>query len=69
MGFLQAYRMALKSILSNKMRAFLTMLGVIIGVGAVIAAVSFALGSTKSITDQIQGMGTNLISNFYYRTK
>ena len=61
MGFIQAYRMALKSILSNKMRAFLTMLGVIIGVGAVIAAVSFALGSTKSITDQIQGMGTNLI--------
>jgi putative ABC transport system permease protein len=61
-GFIQAYKMALKSILSNKMRAFLTMLGVIIGVGAVIAAVSFALGSTKSITDQIQGMGTNLIS-------
>lgn len=62
MGFIQAYKMAIKSILSNKMRAFLTMLGVIIGVGAVIAAVSFALGSTKSITDQIQGMGTNLIS-------
>ena len=61
MGIFQAYKMALKSILSNKMRAFLTMLGVIIGVGAVIAAVSFALGSTKSITDRIQSMGTNLI--------
>lgn len=53
--------MALKSILGNKIRALLTMLGVIIGVGAVIAAVSLALGSTKSITDSIQGLGTNLI--------
>ncbi len=62
MGFVQAFRMAIKSILSNKVRAFLTMLGVIIGVGAVIAAVAFAKGSTKSITDQIQGMGTNLVT-------
>jgi len=61
MGFIQAYKIAIKSILSNKVRAFLTMLGVIIGVGAVIAAVAFAQGSTKSITDSIQGMGTNLI--------
>ncbi|MCX7746784.1 MAG: ABC transporter permease [Clostridia bacterium] len=61
MGVFQAYKMAIKSILSNKVRAFLTMLGVIIGVGAVIAAVAFAQGSTKSITDSIQGLGTNLI--------
>ncbi len=61
MGFIQAYRMAIKSIISNKIRAFLTMLGVIIGVGAVIAAVAFAQGSTKSMTDQIQSLGTNLI--------
>ncbi len=61
MGFLQAYKMAVKSIRSNKVRSFLTMLGVIIGVGSVIAAVGFAQGSTKSITDTIQGMGTNLI--------
>lgn len=61
MGFVQAYKMAIKSILSNKMRSFLTMLGVIIGVGAVIAAVAFAQGSTSSITQRIQGMGTNLI--------
>lgn len=61
MGIFQAYRMALKSVLSNKVRAFLTMLGVIIGVGAVIAAVAFAQGSTKSITDSLQGLGTNLI--------
>lgn len=61
MGFIQAYKMAIKSILSNKVRSFLTMLGVIIGVGSVISAVAFAQGSTKGITDRIQGLGTNLI--------
>ncbi|AEY65348.1 ABC transporter permease [Clostridium sp. BNL1100] len=62
MGFFQAYKMALKSIASNKVRSFLTMLGVIIGVGSVITAVAFAQGSTKSITDSIEGLGSNLIS-------
>lgn len=62
MGFFQAYKMALKSIASNKVRAFLTMLGVIIGVGSVITAVAFAQGSTKSITDSIEGLGSNLIT-------
>lgn len=61
MGFIQAYKMAVKSIVSNKARSFLTMLGVIIGVGAVIAAVGFAKGSTKGVTDTIEGLGTNLI--------
>jgi putative ABC transport system permease protein len=60
-GILQAYKMAIKSILGNKARSFLTMLGVIIGVGSVIAAVAFAQGSTKNITDSLQGLGTNLI--------
>ena len=53
--------MAIKSIRTNKVRSFLTMLGVIIGVSSVIAAVGFAQGSTKSITDMIESMGTNLI--------
>lgn len=61
MGFMQAYKMAIKSIRSNKVRSFLTMLGVIIGVSSVIAAVAFAQGSTKSITSTIESMGTNLI--------
>lgn len=61
MGFIQAFKMAIKSIRSNKVRSFLTMLGVIIGVSSVIAAVGFAQGSTKSITDTISSMGTNLI--------
>lgn len=61
MGFIQAYKMAIKSIRSNKVRSFLTMLGVIIGVSSVIAAVGFAQGSTKSMTDTIESLGTNLI--------
>ena len=61
MGFLEAYKMAITSILSKKGRSFLTMLGVIIGVGAVIAAVAYAQGTTKNITDQISEMGTNLV--------
>lgn len=61
MGIIQAYKMAIKSILGNKGRSFLTMLGVIIGVAAVISAVAFAEGSTKNVTDTIKGLGTNLI--------
>ncbi|MCX8132167.1 MAG: ABC transporter permease [Clostridia bacterium] len=61
MSFLQAFKMAIKSIRSNKVRSFLTMLGVIIGVGSVISAVAFAQGSTKSITSSLEEMGTNLI--------
>ena len=46
MKFIQAYKMAIKSIVANKVRSFLTMLGVIIGVGSVIIAVGVAQGST-----------------------
>lgn len=62
MGFVQAFKMAIKSIVGNKGRSFLTMLGVIIGVGSVITAVAFAQGSTASITDSIKGLGSNLIT-------
>lgn len=62
MGFFQAFKMAIKSIIGNKGRSFLTMLGVIIGVGSVITAVAFAQGSTASITDSIKGLGSNLIT-------
>lgn len=61
MGFIQAFKMSVKSIKANKGRSFLTMLGVIIGVASVISAVAFAKGSTKNITDSIQKLGTNLI--------
>ena len=61
MGIVEAYKMAVKSILGNKARSFLTMLGVIIGVASVISAVAFAQGSTRNVTESIKGLGTNLI--------
>ncbi|QMV44639.1 ABC transporter permease [Cohnella cholangitidis] len=62
MNFLQAVRMAIKSILSNKLRSLLTMLGIIIGVTAVIALVALGQGATKSVTEQVQSLGTNLLT-------
>ena len=62
MGFFQSLKMAINSITSNKGRSFLTMLGVIIGVGAVIAATGFAMGSTASITESIESLGTNKLT-------
>ena len=61
MRYVEALKIAIRSILSNKMRSFLTMLGIIIGVTAVIALVSIGQGSTRSVTSQIQSMGSNLI--------
>ena len=62
MGIVQSFRMALKSIASNKVRSALTILGIIIGVGAVITMVSLVQGTTKQITENLQSMGTNLIT-------
>lgn len=62
MKFWLAYKMAIKSILNNKVRSALTMLGVIIGVAAVIAAVGFAQGCMQSVTDMVEGMGTNVVT-------
>lgn len=59
---IQAVKMAWKSIASNKMRSFLTMLGIIIGVASLIVLVSIAGGATSSVTDQISSMGTNLLT-------
>ena len=46
----------------NKFRAFLTMLGIIIGVGAVITMVAIGEGSKQSIRDQLSGMGSNMVT-------
>lgn len=62
MKILLSLKMAIKSIFANKLRTFLTMLGVIIGVASVIAAVGFAKGSTSSITSSIETTGTNQIT-------
>ncbi len=54
-------KIALKAMNNNKMRCFLTMLGVIIGVGAVIAMLAIGQGSKNSIRAQISEMGSNMI--------
>ncbi len=62
MSVFESFRIALRGISSNKMRAFLTMLGIIIGVGAVIALLSLGQGVQQSVTAQIQSTGSNLIT-------
>jgi putative ABC transport system permease protein len=55
-------KIAFKSLGLNKLRSFLTMLGIIIGVGSVVAVVSVGAGAEASITENIQSMGTNVIT-------
>ncbi|MEN6349082.1 MAG: ABC transporter permease [Syntrophomonas sp.] len=62
MDFLSTLKMAWQSLLINKMRSFLTMLGVIIGVGSVIAMVALSQGTASGITDRISSMGANLLT-------
>lgn len=62
MKFSQAFRLALKSMSTSKMRAFLTMLGIIIGVAAVIILTSIVGGFSNTMTDSFESLGTNLIS-------
>jgi len=62
LNFSQAFKMAMKSISSSKLRTFLTMLGIIIGVCAVIVLVSVVQGSTGQITESIESLGANAIS-------
>lgn len=57
-------KVALKSIMKNRMRSLLTVLGIIIGVGAVIALVSIGQGASASIEKQISGLGSNLLMIF-----
>ncbi|WP_413998027.1 ABC transporter permease [Flavobacterium sp. W1B] len=56
------FLIALKALRRNKLRALLTMLGIIIGVAAVIAMVAIGQGSKKSIQDQLSSMGSNMIT-------
>jgi putative ABC transport system permease protein len=53
--------LALRAIRRNLLRSFLTVLGVVIGVAAVITMVTLGNGATKSVTDQISSMGSNLL--------
>ena len=56
---IQSIRMAIKSISGNKMRAFLTMLGIIIGVMALVILVSLVSGATGNVTDTIASLGSD----------
>jgi putative ABC transport system permease protein len=61
MNLLMIIRIAFRALVRNKMRAALTMLGIIIGVSAVIAMVSIGQGAQASVQAQIEGIGTNLL--------
>ena len=61
MDFMNTFRLALRALARNKMRSALTMLGIIIGVGAVIAVVSIGQGAQYMVQQGIQAMGTNAV--------
>lgn len=60
--FFQSVKMAWHAVTVNKLRTFLTMLGIIIGVVALIVLVSIADGATNSVTDEISGMGSSYLT-------
>ena len=59
---IQAFKMAMKSISGSKMRSFLTMLGIIIGVIALVVLVSLVNGATSSVTDAVESLGNDLLT-------
>src|SRR5215471_2505931 len=61
MEFMGTIRIALRALARNKMRSILTMLGIIIGVGAVIATVGVGQGAQQQVQANIASMGTNLV--------
>ncbi len=61
MDFISILRIALRALARNKMRSILTMLGIIIGVGAVIATVGVGQGAQQQVQNNIASMGTNLV--------
>lgn len=62
MNILQSIKMSWKSIMGSKVRSLLTMLGIIIGVSSVITLVSVGQGTTSSITQSLEALGTNLLT-------
>ncbi len=64
MRFFAPFKIAARALRRNKMRSLLTMLGIIIGVGSVIAAVSITTGATKQVEDKVSALGQNVITVF-----
>ena len=62
MNFFENFRIALRALTANKLRSGLTMLGIIIGVAAVVALMAVGKGATSGITSQVEGLGTNVIT-------
>jgi putative ABC transport system permease protein len=62
MGIGQSFKLAIKSLTGSKMRAFLTMLGIIIGVASVIILISLMQGMTGEVTSMFESMGTNRLT-------
>lgn len=60
MNLTNLFKIALRALANNKMRGFLTMLGIIIGVASVITMLAIGQGSKKSIQAEISEMGSNL---------
>ncbi len=65
----QSFKMAWQAIVSNKMRSFLTMLGIIIGVTALVVMVSLVDGATGQVTSEIEALGTDRISAYVFDDK
>ena len=66
MNFSQSFRLAIKSLTTSKMRALLTMLGIIIGVGAVIVILSLGNGLTGMVQQQVDKLGINMIQAQFF---
>jgi putative ABC transport system permease protein len=64
MDFVESFRIATRALTANKGRSVLTMLGVVIGVAAVILLVAIGTGVQKEVTSQIEGLGSNLLFVF-----
>ena len=62
----QTIKMCFKNIISNKLRSFLTMLGIIIGISSVIILVGFTQGTSEDISSSLQNLGANVLTvNIY----
>ncbi|MSY41422.1 MAG: macrolide ABC transporter permease, partial [Actinobacteria bacterium] len=64
MNLFESFRSGVQAILANRLRSGLTMLGIMIGVAAVIVLVAFGQGASNAVTGSIEGLGTNLITVF-----
>ncbi len=62
MNIINNIRVALRALRANKLRSFLTVLGIVIGVAAVVALLSIGRGATAGITSRVESMGTNIIT-------